>query len=135
MGSIFVNGTFDVLHPGHIRLLSYAKSLGTRLFVAIDSDSRVRELKGHHRPINDQATRKEMLLALKPVDEVEVFDSDEELKMWINQIRPYIMVVGSDYRNKNVIGSEFAKNLVFYERIPEYSSTNIIKQIQDLSYR
>lgn len=133
MASIFVNGTFDVLHPGHIRLLSYAKSLGTRLFVAIDSDLRVKQLKGSHRPINDQAIRKEMLLALKSVDEVEVFDSDEELKMWINQIRPYIMVVGSDYRNKNVIGSELAKNLVFYERIPEYSSTSIIRQIQDLS--
>lgn len=135
MASIFVNGTFDVLHPGHIRLLSYAKSLGTRLFVAIDSDLRVKQLKGSHRPINDQAIRKEMLLALKSVDEVEVFDSDEELKMWINQIRPYIMVVGSDYRNKNVIGSELAKNLVFYERIPEYSSTSIIRQIQDLSDR
>jgi D-beta-D-heptose 7-phosphate kinase/D-beta-D-heptose 1-phosphate adenosyltransferase len=133
--SIFVNGTFDVLHPGHIRLLNYAKSLGDRLFVAIDSDHRVKELKGQNRPINDAATRKEMLLALKSVDEVEVFDSDEELKMWINQIRPYIMVVGSDYRNKKVIGSEFAKNLVFYERISEYSSTNIIKQIQDLSNR
>lgn len=135
MASIFVNGTFDVLHPGHIRLLSYAKSLGTRLFVAIDSDLRVKQLKGQHRPINDQDIRKEMLLALKSVDEVEVFDSDEELKMWINQIRPYIMVVGSDYRNKNVIGSELAKNLVFYERIPEYSSTSIIRQIQDLSDR
>jgi D-beta-D-heptose 7-phosphate kinase/D-beta-D-heptose 1-phosphate adenosyltransferase len=135
VASIFVNGTFDVLHPGHIRLLSYAKSLGTRLFVAIDSDLRVKQLKGSHRPINDQAIRKEMLLALKSVDEVEVFDSDEELKMWINQIRPYIMVVGSDYRNKNVIGSELAKNLVFYERIPEYSSTSVIRQIQDLSDR
>lgn len=135
MASIFVNGTFDVLHPGHIRLLSYAKSLGTRLFVAIDSDLRVKQLKGSHRPINVQAIRKEMLLALKSVDEVEVFDSDEELKMWINQIRPYIMVVGSDYRNKHVIGSELAKNLVFYERIPEYSSTSIIRQIQDLSNR
>lgn len=133
MASIFVNGTFDVLHPGHIRLLNYAKSLGDRLFVAIDSDLRVKELKGQNRPINNAAIRKEMLLALKSVDEVEVFDSDEELKMWINQIRPYIMVVGSDYRNKKVKGSEFAKNLVFYERIPEYSSTSIIKQIQDLS--
>ncbi len=135
MASIFVNGTFDVLHPGHLRLLSYAKSLGTRLFVAIDSDLRVKQLKGQHRPINDQDIRKEMLLALKSVDEVEVFDSDEELKMWINQIRPYIMVVGSDYRNKNVIGSELAKNLVFYERIPEYSSTSVIRQIQNLSDR
>lgn len=130
--SIFVNGTFDILHPGHIRLLNYAKSLGDRLFVAIDSDDRVTKLKGILRPINDSAERKEMLLALKAVDEVEIFSSDEELKMWIKQIKPYIMVVGSDYKDKEVIGSEFARHLIFYERIPEYSTT---KKIQSITYR
>jgi len=133
--SIFVNGTFDILHPGHIRLLSYAKSLGDRLFVAIDSDLRVKELKGQNRPINSSSTRKEMLLALKSVDEVVVFESDTELRKLINQIRPYIMVVGSDYRSKLVIGREFAKHLIFYKRISEYSSTSIIKQIQSLPDR
>lgn len=133
MVSVFVNGTFDILHPGHIRLLSYAKSLGDRLFVAIDSDERVKELKGPDRPINDSGMRREMLLALKAVDEVSIFSSDKELRMWINQIRPTIMVVGSDYKNKKVIGSELAKKLVFYERLSEYSSTNIIEQIQNLS--
>lgn len=127
--SIFVNGTFDVLHVGHIRLLNYAKSLGDRLFVAIDSDDRVSKLKGPTRPINSVNERKELLLALKSVDEVEVFDSDEELNMWVKQIRPYVMVVGSDYRNKKVIGSEFAKNLIFYDRIKEYSSTGKIQHI------
>lgn len=130
--SIFVNGTFDILHPGHIRLLNYAKSLGDRLFVAIDSDDRVTKLKGIFRPINNSAERKEMLLALKAVDEVEIFSSDEELKMWIKQIKPYIMVVGSDYKDKEVIGSEFARHLIFYERIPEYSTT---KKIQSITYR
>lgn len=130
--SIFVNGTFDILHPGHIRLLNYAKSLGDRLFVAIDSDDRVTKLKGILRPINNSAERKEMLLALKAVDEVEIFSSDEELKMWIKQIKPYIMVVGSDYKDKEVIGSEFARHLIFYERIPEYSTT---KKIQSITYR
>ena len=127
--SVFVNGTFDVLHPGHIRLLTYAKSLGTRLFVAIDSDERVKQLKGLDRPINNVSERKEMLLALKAVDEVEIFSSDQELEMWIKQIRPDIMVVGSDYRDKNVIGREFAKRLVFFERISEYSSTSKIQNI------
>jgi len=127
--SVFVNGTFDVLHPGHIRLLTYAKSLGARLFVAIDSDERVKQLKGLDRPINNVSERKEMLLALKAVDEVEIFSSDQELEMWINQIRPDIMVVGSDYRDKNVIGREFAKRLIFFERIPEYSSTSKIQNI------
>ena len=84
--SIFVNGTFDVLHPGHIALLNFAKSLGSRLFVAIDSDERVKDFKGPTRPINSVNERKLLLQNLKAVDEVEVFDSDEELIMWIKQI-------------------------------------------------
>ena len=127
--SVFVNGTFDVLHLGHLALLNYAKSLGDKLFVAIDSDERVRQLKGLTRPIYDAYQRKVMLLNLKAVDEVEIFSSDEELEMWIKQINPSIMVVGSDWRNKTVIGSQFAKRLEFFERIDEYSSTKTIQDI------
>ena len=127
--SVFVNGTFDVLHLGHLALLNYAKSLGDKLFVAIDSDERVRQLKGSTRPIYDVYQRKVMLLNLKAVDEVEIFSSDEELEMWIKQINPSIMVVGSDWRNKTVIGSQYAKRLEFFERIDEYSSTKTIQDI------
>ena len=127
--SVFVNGTFDVLHLGHLALLNYAKSLGDKLFVAIDSDERVRQLKGPTRPIYDVYQRKVMLLNLKAVDEVEIFSSDEELEMWIKQINPTIMVVGSDWRNKTVIGSQYAKRLEFFERIDEYSSTKTIQDI------
>jgi rfaE bifunctional protein nucleotidyltransferase chain/domain len=127
--SVFVNGTFDVLHLGHLALLNYAKSLGDKLFVAIDSDERVRQLKGPTRPIHDTYQRKVMLLNLKAVDEVEIFSSDEELEMWIKQINPSIMVVGSDWRNKTVIGSQYAKRLEFFERIDEYSSTKTIQDI------
>ena len=127
--SVFVNGTFDVLHLGHLALLNYAKSLGDKLFVAIDSDERVRQLKGPTRPIYDVYQRKVMLLNLKAVDEVEIFSSDEELEMWIKQINPTIMVVGSDWRNKTVIGSQYAKRLEFFERINEYSSTKTIQDI------
>ena len=127
--SVFVNGTFDVLHLGHLALLNYAKSLGDKLFVAIDSDERVRQLKGPTRPIYDVYQRKVMLLNLKAVDEVEIFSSDEELELWIKQINPSIMVVGSDWRNKTVIGSQFAKRLEFFERIDEYSSTKTIQDI------
>ena len=129
--SVFVNGTFDILHIGHIRLLNFAKTLGDYLFVAIDSDRRVTELKGPGRPINDVSQRREMLQALKAVDEVEIFDSADELTMWIKQIQPHIMVVGSDYRDRQVIGSEYAKQLIFYERIPEFSSTGKIQDIID----
>jgi len=127
--SVFVNGTFDILHLGHLALLNYAKSLGDRLFVAIDSDERVRQLKGQTRPIHNAYQRKTMLLNLKAVDEVEVFSSDEELEMWIKQIKPVIMVIGSDWRNKNVIGSQYAKQLKFFERIDDYSSTKTISYI------
>ena len=127
--SVFVNGTFDVLHLGHLALLNYAKSLGDKLFVAIDSDERVQQLKGPTRPIHNTYQRKVMLLNLKAVDEVEIFSSDEELEMWIKQINPSIMVVGSDWRNKTVIGSQFAKRLEFFERIDEYSSTKTIQDI------
>jgi len=127
--SVFVNGTFDILHLGHLALLNYAKSLGDKLFVAIDSDDRVKHLKGPTRPIYDSFQRKTMLLNLKAVDEVEVFSSDEELEMWIKQIKPTIMVVGSDWRNKTVIGSQYAKRLEFFERIDDYSSTKIISYI------
>jgi len=127
--SVFVNGTFDILHIGHLALLNYAKSQGDRLFVAIDSDDRVRQLKGPSRPIYDAYQRKTMLLNLKAVDEVEIFSSDVELEMWIKQIKPSIMVVGSDWRNKTVIGSQFAKRLEFFERIDDYSSTKTISNI------
>ena len=127
--SVFVNGTFDVLHLGHLALLNYAKGLGDKLFVAIDSDDRVRHLKGPTRPIYDSFQRKTMLLNLKAVDEVEVFSSDEELELWIKQIKPAIMVVGSDWRNKTVIGSQYAKRLEFFERIDDYSSSKTISNI------
>ena len=127
--SVFVNGTFDILHLGHLALLNYAKSLGDKLFVAIDSDERVKQLKGPTRPIHDTYQRKIMLLNLKAVDEVEIFNSDEELEMWIKQIKPTIMVVGSDWRNKTVIGSHYAKRLEFFERIDDYSSTKTISNI------
>lgn len=127
--SVFVNGTFDILHLGHLALLNYAKSLGDTLFVAIDSDERIKLLKGPTRPIYDAFQRKTMLLNLKAVDEVEVFSSNEELELWIKQIKPSIMVVGSDWRNKTVIGSQYAKQLEFFERIDDYSSTKTISNI------
>lgn len=129
--NVFVNGTFDVLHIGHLSLLNHAKSLGDKLFVGLDSDRRVSEKKGPSRPINNAYERQQMLLNLKAVDEVMIFDSDEELTMLVKQVRPDIMVVGSDWEGKPIIGSEFAKQLVYYSRIDGYSSTQKIQDIID----
>jgi len=124
---IFVNGTFDVLHPGHLDLLNYAKSLGDFLLVAIDSDSRVASKKGADRPFNPQYHRQKLLENLKAVDEVVIFDNDQELTQTVKILRPDIMIVGSDYQDKTVIGSEYAKQLRFYTRTTPYSSSQVLE--------
>jgi D-beta-D-heptose 7-phosphate kinase/D-beta-D-heptose 1-phosphate adenosyltransferase len=126
MKRIFVNGTFDVLHLGHLAMLNFAKSLGNHLVVAIDSDERVRKLKGSSRPINNVVERRVMLENLKAVDSVEIFDTDEDL---INIIKTCdIMVKGGDYKTLPIIGKEFV-TVVLFERIDEYSSTKKIQHI------
>ena len=128
-GNVFVNGTFDILHPGHIALLKFARSLGSRLFVAIDNDERVTKLKGPERPVNDVGTRRTMLESIRWVDEVIIFSSDEDLDSLVMKIRPVHMVVGSDYVDKPVIGSRWAKQLHFFDKIDEYSTTRTIQRI------
>lgn len=129
--NIIVNGTFDILHRGHIELLEYAKSLGDRLLVCIDSDRRVKELKGDTRPVNNQYDRAYMLTALKCVDLVWTFDSAEELIDQIKLFKPDIMVKGSDYRGKPIVGEHLIKEMKFYDLVSEYSTTNIIQRITD----
>ena len=126
---IFVNGTFDILHPGHVQLLNYAKSLGDTLTVGIDSDRRVQEKKGPTRPVNSVGDRAYMLQNLKAVDYIVIFDSDEELERCINTVKPDIMVVGSDWKDKSVIGSMYSAELRFFDRIEEYATTKTIQDI------
>jgi D-beta-D-heptose 7-phosphate kinase/D-beta-D-heptose 1-phosphate adenosyltransferase len=128
---IFVNGTFDLLHRGHLELLNYAKSLGDILYVGIDTDRRVKEKKGITRPIYNQEERKFFLENLKSVDEVYLFDSDKELEQLINNIKPDIMIVGSDWKGKSVIGSMYASELIFFNRISDYATTRTIQNIID----
>jgi D-beta-D-heptose 7-phosphate kinase/D-beta-D-heptose 1-phosphate adenosyltransferase len=130
MTTILVNGTFDILHRGHLELLEYAKSLGGTLIVAIDTDRRVKELKGLTRPINNQDDRWFMLKSLKFVDHVYFFDSDEELIKIIKKFKP-VMVKGSDYQDKSIIGKNECKEIKFFERIDGYSTTNVIQHITD----
>ncbi len=127
--NIFVNGTFDILHRGHLELLNYAKSLGDYLCVAIDTDDRVKEKKGPTRPIHSQEERKFFLENLKAVDEVKLFSSDEELEGLVKSFKPDIMVVGSDWKDKSVIGSYYAAKLIFFDRIGDYATTKTIQDI------
>jgi len=126
---IFVNGTFDIVHPGHVQLLNYAKSLGDTLTVGIDSDRRVQEKKGPTRPVNSVGDRAYMLQNLKAVDYIVIFDSDEELERCIKTVKPDIMVVGSDWKDKSVIGSMYSAELRFFDRIEEYATTKTIQDI------
>jgi len=125
-----VNGTFDVLHPGHIALLNKARSYGDHLIVAIDTDRRVKELKGDKRPINNQNDRRIMLSALKAVDIVDFFDSTEELIKLMERYKPDVYVKGSDWKHDTKsTAHQYCKEVIYYDRIEEYSSTRIIEGI------
>jgi D-beta-D-heptose 7-phosphate kinase/D-beta-D-heptose 1-phosphate adenosyltransferase len=127
MKRIVVNGTFDILHSGHLALLNHARSLGDHLVVAIDSDRRVKELKGTDRPVNTQTERQELLSNLRAVDEVRVFDSDQELVDIVAECA--IMVKGSDYRGRSIVGEHVIPEIVFFERIDGFSTTEKIQYI------
>lgn len=129
MTTVIVNGTFDILHPGHVAMLNTARSLGDYLIVCIDTDRRVKELKGDSRPINDQNVRKIMLSNLKAVDIVEFFDSQEDLINLIKLYKPDIMVKGSDWKGKSVVAQQYVKEIYWYDRIDEYSTTRTIQDI------
>ena len=123
----FANGCFDVLHPGHIEMLKFARSFGDYLIVAIDSDRKVAEMKGPERPIFSQHDRALMLKALRYVDVVHVFDTKEDLEQLLESIQPDIMVVGSDWKGKEVVGSHYAKSVRFFDRQGDYSTTQTIQ--------
>ena len=127
MDIIWTNGCYDILHRGHLELFKYAKSLGDKLIVGIDSDIKVRDSKGDGRPVNNQEDRKFFLESLIYVDEVVIFNTAEELEGRVEAIRPKFIVIGSDYKDKIVVGKPHAKEGVkFFERIGEYSTTNIL---------
>lgn len=124
---IWINGCFDVLHIGHIELLSYAANLGV-LRIGIDSDVRIKKMKGDSRPINNQSNRKKLLESIKFVDSVVIFEDDTQLKKAIIDWQTNYLIVGSDYKGKNVIGSELVEKVFFFDRIEPYSTTKILKK-------
>ena len=132
---IWTNGCYDILHVGHIRLFEHccelAKRCGGRFVIGIDSDSRVRELKGSIRPINNQHDRAEVLLSLKGVDSVYIYNTAEELEEIISVLKPNVMVVGDEYKDKTVIGSQYARLVEFFPKISGYSTTETLLKIEE----
>ena len=127
MITVWTNGCFDIIHRGHIELFKYAKSLGDELIVGIDSDEKVKKDKGKDRPINSMKDRMEILRSIKYIDQVCYFSSTEGLKNIIKHHEPDIMVIGSDWKYKDVIGQEYTKELKFFDRVGDYSTTKIIR--------
>ena len=126
MKTVFTNGCFDILHPAHIRLLKYCKSLG-KVVVGLNSDNSVKRLKGDSRPFFSQEDRRFMLESCKYVDKVHIFDEDTPLAL-IKIIVPDIIVKGGDYSPDQVVGSGLAEIKIF-EYIDGHSTTKIIKNL------
>lgn len=124
-----VNGTFDILHRGHIEMLNYAKKQGNYLLVAIDTDRRVSELKGPSRPINNQEDRKFHLENLMAVNEVQFFDSKQQLIDIMKSYKPDVYVKGSDWQGKSIEAANHCDQVIFYTRVGDYSTTNTILRI------
>jgi rfaE bifunctional protein nucleotidyltransferase chain/domain len=118
---VFVNGCFDVLHPGHVELLKFAKSKGDILIVGLNSDASVKALKGEQRPIINESDRAKMLTALECVDGVYIF-SETTPHNTIKLLRPDIHVKGNDHKNQ----TEGVPVTLFFDRFGGYSTTNII---------
>jgi rfaE bifunctional protein nucleotidyltransferase chain/domain len=125
MKKVWVNGTFDVVHIGHIKLLEFAKSFGS-VTVGLDTDERVRSKKGKSRPFNTLVDRMDFISSIRFVDNVVCFNTDEELVNQIKKLEPDVMVIGGEYRYKQIIGLEHVPHIEFFEKIDGYSSSKIL---------
>jgi D-beta-D-heptose 7-phosphate kinase/D-beta-D-heptose 1-phosphate adenosyltransferase len=124
---IWTNGCFDVIHKGHVELFKYAKSLGSKLYVGIDSDDKVRKDKGSGRPFNNQHDRREVLESIKYIDGVFTFNSTQGLEDLVRIVGASKLVIGSDWKGKTVIGEQYVDEVVFFDRIEGYSTTEILE--------
>jgi rfaE bifunctional protein nucleotidyltransferase chain/domain len=125
---VFTNGCFDILHRGHIEYLKEAAKIGS-LVVGLNSDASIKRLKGETRPINNQDDRKAMLLALRYVDEVIIFDEDTPLEL-IKRIDPDVVVKGGDYKPDQVVSG--GKPVIIMPMLNGYSTTKIICDLMEL---
>lgn len=131
---VWINGSFDVVHLGHIKLLEYARSFGT-LCVGLDTDERIREFKGENRPYHTLADRMEFISSIRYVDHVVSFGSDDELEQRIREWDSDIMVVGDEYKIKRVIGSHLVERVMFFPKLEGRSTTKILSYDKNISNR
>ena len=133
---VFTNGVFDLLHPGHVRYLQHARSLGDALIVGVNSDRSVRGQKGSERPILPEAERAEVLAALAAVDAVAIFDEDTPLQL-ITALQPDILVKGADWAADAIVGREIVEargGRVVRANVEQgYSTTAIVEKIRATS--
>ncbi|MCD6583350.1 MAG: D-glycero-beta-D-manno-heptose 1-phosphate adenylyltransferase [Candidatus Omnitrophica bacterium] len=126
---VFTNGCFDILHPGHIKVIKEAKSKGDILVVGINSDSSVRKIKGPQRPILDERARAKVVSALEDVDFVIIFKQSTPLNL-IKAIKPHYLVKGSDWEKKNIVGRDLVKKVFTVKILKGYSTTEIVNRIK-----
>jgi len=127
----FTNGCFDILHPGHVKVLTAARAACDRLIVGLNSDASVKRLKGEGRPVQDERARAEVLAALEAVDLVAIFEEDTPLRL-ITQIRPSLLVKGGDYTREQVVGHEIVEagggEVLLVDVLPGFSTTSLVKR-------
>jgi D-beta-D-heptose 7-phosphate kinase/D-beta-D-heptose 1-phosphate adenosyltransferase len=125
----FTNGCFDILHPGHVKVLTAARGACDRLIVGLNGDASVRRLKGEGRPVQDERARAEVLAALEAVDLVAIFEEDTPINL-ITQVRPSVLVKGGDYTREQVVGYEIVEahggEVVLIDILPGHSTTSLV---------
>jgi D-beta-D-heptose 7-phosphate kinase / D-beta-D-heptose 1-phosphate adenosyltransferase len=127
----FTNGCFDILHPGHVKVLTAARAACDRLIVGLNSDASVKRLKGEGRPVQNERARAEVLAALEAVDLIAIFEEDTPIKL-ISAIRPSVLVKGGDYTREQVVGHEIVEahggEILLVEVLPGFSTTSLVER-------
>ena len=127
----FTNGCFDILHPGHVKVLTAARGACDRLIVGLNSDASVKRLKGEGRPVQDERARAEVLAALEAVDLVAIFEEDTPIRL-ITEIKPSVLVKGGDYTREQVVGHEIVEahggEVVLVDVLLGHSTTSLVNR-------
>ena len=130
----FTNGCFDILHPGHVKVLTAARGACDRLIVGLNSDASVRRLKGQGRPVQDERARAEVLAALEAVDLVAIFEEDTPIKL-ITAIKPSVLVKGGDYTREQVVGHEIVEahggEVLLVDILEGHSTSSLVKRARE----